>query len=1070
MKQILYAILVLSTHFFYGSLQAQTLPLVGKVITEDTLEPLTGATVIIKGMSVGVVTGNNGEFSIPLGNGNYTVVISYIGFESRELQINHPSEKLQTIYLVPSGIGLDGVEVYSTGYQKLPRERATGSFVQIDNELVNRRVGTNIIDRLEDITPGLIFNRTNVNRPLDITIRGNSTIFGNSRPLIIIDNFPFDGDLSALNPNDVENITVLKDAAAASIWGVRAANGVIVITTKSGKTDQPTQISFNTNFTVTQSPDLFYLPRMGSGDVLEVENILFERGFYQAQENSLNRQPLSLGVETLIGLRDGGLTPEQAQQVFNGLRSNDLRRDIGNELYNNSFNQQYAFQAKGGGRNSRYFYSLGWDKNMESLKLNALNRITLNARQIFDIGDKWEFDAGVYLTHTGTDRANLGVQNLEMAPGRPLPVYYSLRDENGFPTATPKNYRQGFTNSAEGTGLLNWDFVPLNDLGSHDVVSKTLDLRMNTGIRYKILDGLDAGISYQYWQASSVSENHRPLESFFSRNLINMYTEILPNGNLQRAIPLGGIADFGNQSTFSHSLRFQTNYQKNWKRNQIAALGGAEMKSMDANSMSNRIYGYTKDNATNLPVDYVSFFRNYAVPAQQLRVPYNTGISSQYDRFLSFFGNASYTRDNKYTVSASIRKDQSNIFGVNQNLKGVPLFSLGSSWTISEESFYNLSWLPYSKLRATYGYNGNVDNSLSALAVAGFNGVNRLGLPRGVIINPPNPQLGWEKVGVFNVGYDFGARDDIFSGSIEFYRKNARDLIGTTNYPPSSGVSQFRGNFAATRVTGMDLVLSGWILRKGLRWKSDFFYSHLKEKVVAYEAKGTAFAYAQQGGGQGIFNPVPFEGRPLYAIYSFPFAGLDPANGDPLGLIEGMPSNNYPSILSGTEPEDMIYHGPARPVSFGAFRNTFIWKGFNLSVNISYRLGYYYRRNSVNYTTVLQGIEDHGDFALRWRQPGDEGITNVPSMPAAINFNRDNFNLFSESLVERGDHIRLQDIRIGYTLDRSKFPNLPFRTAEVYGYANNIGIIWKASNDVLDPDFRTQNPLKSIALGLRIEL
>ncbi|UJP64882.1 SusC/RagA family TonB-linked outer membrane protein [Mongoliitalea daihaiensis] len=1066
-KHILLILLCLFS--FYGKAQDIRRLQKGRVSSESTGEPLVGATIMIKDTKKGVIADRDGRFEIILNSINDVLVISYLGFETRELSPSNVSEDFLNIQLKDLGLDLMNVEVVSTGYQQLPKERATGSFVQLDEELVNRRVSTNLIDRLEDITPGLIFNRRNVNRDLDIDIRGRSTIFGNSRPLIIIDNFPYDGDLSTVNPNDVESITVLRDAAAASIWGVRAANGVIVITTKKGKFNQPTKFSFNSNFTSIEVPDQFYLPVMNASDVLEAEKILFDRGFWDNQRNSISRPPIPLGAETLLGIRDGLISEEEGRLILDRLASNDLRNDLTNDVFRRSFNRQYSLQAMGGGETNRFFFGLGLDRNDENLQFNSNQRVTLNTRQIFSVGKKLEVDAGVYFVQSTQNSPNQGVSSIGLTATRPLPIYYSLRDENGLPIVTPRDFNRSITDNAIDRGLLDWQFRPLDELNINQNSSKTTDIRINSALKYTIKEGFSATLSYQYWKANTERLLYRPLDSYFSRNLINQFTQVLADGSLQRAIPLGGIGDFNYVSSFSHSLRLQTDYSKIWENHELVILGGSEFKLLESNLSSKRLYGYVRENAVNLPVDFVSLFRNNAVPAQQLRVPYGNSVNSFYDRFISFFGNASYTLNRKYVLSASLRRDLSNIFGVDTNLRGVPLFSGGAAWNLSKESFYNVNWLPYSKLRLTYGYNGNVDNSISSLAIARFATNNILGLPTGVIISNPNPELRWERVGMLNIAYDFATRNDWLSGSMEFYRKNAVDLIGVTGFPPSSGITEFRGNFAETEGWGMDINIRTININKAVRWTTDVFFSKIVEKVVTYNRMETSLAYVQAGAGMGAFNPVPFEGRPLFSVYSFPFVGLDPNTGDPIGLLNGEPSTNFNSIISTTSPEDLIFHGSARPTSFGAVRNTIQWKGFNLSLNISYRLGYYYRRNSVNYTNVLLGSGDHADFNNRWRSPGDELTTSVPSIPAIANINRDNLFLFSEALVERGDHIRLQDIRLGYQLSKNEIPKIPFERAEIYFYANNLGILWKASNDVLDPDFQLARPLTSISVGLKVD-
>lgn len=238
---------------------------------------------------------------------------------------------------------------HTTGYQNLPRERATGSFSRVDSSLLQRRISTDVLGRLEDNVPGLAFNRSamagGVNNP--ISIRGRSTLFANANPLILLDNFPYEGDVSAINPNDVESVTVLKDAAAASIWGARAGNGVIVITTRKGKRNQAPTVSLTSNITISDKPDLYAQPRISTADHIELEKTLFARNFFSSDETSANHPALSPVTELLIAQRDGHLSAAQAQQQIEALKGRDLRDDYSRYLYRKSVNQQYALQVNG---------------------------------------------------------------------------------------------------------------------------------------------------------------------------------------------------------------------------------------------------------------------------------------------------------------------------------------------------------------------------------------------------------------------------------------------------------------------------------------------------------------------------------------------------------------------------------------------------------------------------------------------------------------------------------------------------------------------------------------------------
>ncbi|MEP1956545.1 MAG: SusC/RagA family TonB-linked outer membrane protein, partial [Algoriphagus sp.] len=245
--------------------------------------------------------------------------------------------------------------------------------------------------------------------------------------------------------------------------------------------------------------------------------------------------------------------------------------------------------------------------------------------------------------------------------------------------------------------------------------------------------------------------------------------------------------------------------------------------------------------------------------------------------------------------------------------------------------------------------------------------------------------------------------------------------------------------------------------------------SGIKEKVTSYEDEinvSNLLNYGITGLGGTYF---PIEGRPLFGVYSLPWMGLNHETGDPVGLLDGEASEEYREIINGATLESLVYHGPARPTIFGSFRNSLSFQGFSLSANISYRFGYYFRRSSVQYESILQGRGGHSDYALRWQEVGDELITQVPSTPEARDAFRDQFYRSSSVLVEKGDHIRLQDIRLGYKISTTSKRAGIFNNAEFYLYANNLGIIWKATDTDWDPDFGTFKPRKSIAVGVQLD-
>lgn len=1027
-------------------------------------QPLPGVNVVVKGTTIGTTTDSDGRFSI-MASEKDILVFSFIGYKPQEVVAG--SQTQIDIVLQEDIATLDEVTIVSTGYEKLPKERATGSFVQVDNELVNRRVSPDILSRLEDVTSGLIFNR-NVQGTGDISIRGRSTISGNAQPLIVIDNFPYDGDIANINPNDVESITVLKDAAAASIWGARAGNGVIVITTKKGKTDQPLQVSLNTNVTISQQPDLFYEPRMTTSDYIDLEKTLFANGFYENAEASSNYAPITPAVELMIANRDGTLSDGQLETELNSLRQQDVRRDFERYIFRKSTAQQYAINLRGGSPQTEYFLSAGFDKSLQNLVGNENSRVTINAGNTWHLlKDKIDLNTGVYYVDSRSTINNSGTNDISFNSDGWIYPYARLKDAAGNNTSITKDYRLAYAQGAESNGLLNWLYNPIEEIDNNDNTSRVKDIRVNASLKYNLTKDLNVEALYQYWNAGSSARNYRSTDTYYTRNLINLLTQDDGTGTLTRVIPDGGILDRFEQDATGNSLRAQVNYSKKWRVHELSSLAGYEVREVQTDNNSWRYYGYDDNLGTQKIVDYINYYPAYNNPGNFLAVPNGDGIGSLTDRFISYYGNAAYTYNRKYTLSASGRKDQSNLFGVNANQRGVPLWSVGVAWNATDESFMKFSFLPYLKVRSTIGFNGNIDKSVTAYTTALSRGANRLtGLPYATILNPPNSSLQWERVKIWNTGIDFELKDKVLTGSVEFYKKWGLDLIGTKPFPPSTGVTSYRGNYASTRGYGWDLVLTSTNVNKALLWQTTLLFSTIREKVTEHEVKAVAAQYVRSA--RDRFLVYPMEGKPLYSVYSYNWAGLDPETGDPRGFLEGKPSNDYATIIETATPENIIYHGSARPTAFGSLRNTLTWKNISLSFNISYRLGYYIKMNSVRYSAALSGVPTHGDYSHRWQNPGDESNTYVPSMPSEINFNREDFYLNSSVLVEKGDHIRLQDINLSYSFAPALLQRLSLKNLQLYLYANNLGIIWKATDKNVDPDYETFKPLRTMACGLRL--
>lgn len=273
-------------------------------------------------------------------------------------------------------------------------------------------------------------------------------------------------------------------------------------------------------------------------------------------------------------------------------------------------------------------------------------------------------------------------------------------------------------------------------------------------------------------------------------------------------------------------------------------------------------------------------------------------------------------------------------------------------------------------------------------------------------------------------------------------------------------------------VKGLDIELSSLNTTGKIKWSTTLNFSYNEDKITKLflsNKQGSAFV-----GGPGLLSLTRVEGNPVYGIYSYRWAGLDPANGDPMGYLNGQVSKNYTNLTgAATQLSDIVYNGRALPAVFGAIRNTLTYRAFSLSANITYKFNYYFKKESINYSQLFTTGTGHSDYEKRWQQPGDELKTDVISMPYPSNSARDAFYNGSEILVRKGDHIRLQYISLSYEFKKGAGLPLPFQRLQCYMTMNNIGILWRANKDGLDPDYHTATtavppPPMSLSLGLRV--
>lgn len=1056
-KKLLLFYIVLNLHV---SIFAQPI-YQGRVVSAGEQKPVEGATISTTGDHDHAVSDGKGAFAIRAFPTDtlYFSRVNFIPLAVAVSSIRSPYD----IHLTESDGLLQNV-VVSTGYQTLPKERSTGSFVQVDNALLNRATGANILERLNGVANSVLFD-PNSNRP-PITIRGIGTLTKSAKttdPLIVVDNFPYEGDVNNINPNDIENITILRDAAAASIWGARAGNGVIVINTKKGRMNQPFRATLNNNITVRNKPDLFYQPIMSSSDFIDLETFLFNKGFYDADLANTTSWPVILPVVQLLNQQKTGFLPEaEANRRINDYREYDIRNDYLKYLYRKSVAQQYAVSISGGKENVAYLTSIGYDKNLASLMGNENDRLTINSSFTLKPITKLTLQLRTTLTMSGSK--NNGMLP-SISESRNVFPYYRLADDHGNALMWEKDFSSVFKDTTGAGRLLNWQYKPLDEMKYADNNAKGSDMVLAFNAGYQLLKSLKAEVVYQYQNAKTETRKYYSPETYYTRNLINLFSALTATG-ITRPVPLGGILDLQSGQLHSHALRGQLNYNTNFGKNNIYGIAGSEIRKVTNDGSGFRTYGMG-NNLTHTDIDPTRIYPIYGGLNYNPRIPSGIVFSGLDDRIISLYTNLSYDYDRRYIFSTSARKDASNIMGVAANNKWKPLWSAGFSWALSNEKFYQSRLLPYLKLQLTYGYSGNVNNSIPAVTTLDYTAINnsRLSnLPYASIANPSNKDLRWEKIGMFNSGLDFAFKNYRIDGTLEYYFKRSKDVISLV---PSditqTGIQSFPRNSAVLDGEGMDFTLNTKNIDKAFKWQSHLLFSYNKVKVKDYLNEVVPRSTVGEG---SVITPVI--GQPPYNIISYRWAGLNPENGNPRGYLQSDISEDWNNIIQNSTWNELLISGSAVPQIFGALRNSFGYKNFMVSANIVYKMQYDFRKNALYYTGLFASGGTHGDYTKRWQKPGDEKVTNVPSMIYPADYYRDLFYSRSAATVLPGDYIRLQDVNITYdfTLSKKQYPRF-----QAYLYVRDLGLIWAKNKEGLDPDVgNTGYPAaRAYSIGCKID-
>jgi TonB-linked SusC/RagA family outer membrane protein len=1050
-----------------GDSPGPLLDISGRVLDESG-QPLPGVTVSIKGTSQVTTTNESGYFSLKGVGPDASLVLSSINMEPMEQKVKPGSPMVITMKTRTKE--LTGVAVEAqTGYQSIPRERATGSFDILDNATINTLSGTNILDRLDGVASGLLFVKQTIsNAPSNgFQIRGFSTINGPTAPLVVVDNFPYDGDINNINPADVESITVLKDAAAASIWGVRAGNGVVVITTKKGRFNQPFRIEFNTDVLITGKPDLMSLRTISSSDYINLESMLYNNGYYTPQLNNRYFYPAVSPVVELLAERAAGLisATDSASQI-DALRQVDSRQQYEQHMYQRAVTDQYSLNLRGGSGNVAYYLSGGYDKNADQLnKLN--NRLVIRSGNSYSPVKGLQIDLSAQYSSTSTTSGKPGHGSIRVGNWQ-IP-YLQFADAKGNPLPVATAYNSGYTDTAGSGQLLNWNYYPLTDWQHNQTKSTQQDILANVSVDYHFLRHFDLGVKYLYERQTSTSNTLQDTASYNARILINQFTQLNPGQPPTYIVPLGDILATGTSLSESQDIRGQANYSQHWGDHEVVAFGGGEIRQLKTSGTNYIQYGYDPNTLFNTNVDLVNAYPNYINGFYNV-IPGGVSTSENLNRYVSYYGNGAYTYKSKYVVTVSGRRDASNLFGVATNNKWNPLWSAGLGWTVSKETFYKSQLLPFLKTRLTYGLSGNTNPNWSAITTINlFPPAYPNYLTAANVAQFPNPDLKWETVRIINLGIDFGFKHQVVTGTVEGYIKQGYNEYGPSQVDPTAGLNgaaSVMKNVANMEGRGIDLSVNSKNIQGQFSWTTNFLFSYNNNKITRYFVDTGNYSAQYVNPGFNVITPIV--GKPMYSIIVLKWGGLD-AQGNPQGYENGKLSEDYSNIGQYTPKEQLVVK-PSMPTIFGTLINNFGFKGFVLTALISYRLGYYFLKPTLDDGSLYgQGAYiGSADFAKRWREPGDEKRTNVPAMIYPADPYRDFVYEYSTAALDRADNIRLQQVSLAYTFARLFDKNAPFQGIRLYGKVSNVAILWKANKDGIDPDYLASTPAPAITWAFGI--
>ena len=956
----------------------------GHVVDENG-EPLMGATVQVVGKNNGVIADNAGRFTIDDLSEGDKLQISYLGMKTVTV-----AAKDGTITMVSDNM-IDDVIV--TGYGTYKRGEYVGAVTQVKADDIKIAGEATIDQMLQGIIPGMsVVNTTGkVGGTPKIRIRGTSTILGNQEPLWVVDDViqtnptPIPNDasplssnmeeltetagnaISWLNPADIETITVLKDASATAIYGSQASNGVIVITTKKAKQGSGLSVNYNGNMTLTERPDYGLYDMMNSQEYMQ-----FQQEMWQ-DRNQYTNDVLNISYAGLISqLRDKKITRQEFEQEFRKLEM--MNTDWFDLLFRTAFSTNHNISLSASSNTVSSRISLGVNNTAGEAKGNDMFNFTASSNTTFRVSKKLIIDLLMNGSFRKTTDFAYGVSPYEYAMNttRSIAAYnddgtYFYHDKYGNTSYSYANryyYNYNILNEIDNTGSKS--------------IGKTFQGALN--LKWNILDCLQFQGSGSFSMANS---NIKSWATEYSNYIASLrgyeYGEAPVNSREEASsiLPYGGLLNMQNNSNINYSFRGALVFNKLFAEKHSVTLNlGAQVTSNKVDGETNLRYGYLKyrgETFATVPslatLDNVTGYRSLTDLAEMMRA--GTNVTNTKSNTLSEYFTAVYSYDNRYVLNMNARMDASNRFGQDENKRFNPSFSLGAKWRIGEEPFMEWArdWYDMFDISFAYGWRGNAVTAVSPYLIAKDGGMHTYYHQYYLsLVSLPYPDLGWEKTKDWNLGVDFSFFNGRLSAGFNMYNKKS-NVLASREVSAEYGVDAAYIDGTTMRNQGYELIVSVTPIRtRDWTWSLSFNTSKVKNSVDSKDRVNSLTDYLN-----GTFIK---DGDEYGTFYAFDFAGLDHET--------GRPTFNKLDITDATDYTDfLVKAGTREPDLFGGMNTSLRYKNFHLRASFAMSFGAKTFLPSYFATSGAPRPEENLPryMADRWRQPGDEMYTDIPSIP-----------------------------------------------------------------------------------------